>query len=210
MRNETMPIGSLPHRFRHHGALRPLKCDTRSFPCRFRLVLKLQNPTWQNVLVRSGHLVGRIVVAPKPSLVDTFASPERAFMVVRLRLAGVVLPHPISLLPCIARFLILAARMSGIHLGRVSLEPVELLREVPNVSEVVVLCLLGLPGGGIEALPPGVHLGNMSLVLETAVAERVLPLQTQSDVLRCGLGGPSLLEILPVITLHPDLVYTES
>lgn len=214
-------------------------------------------------MVLPGHLARRIVVAPKPSQVNVFASLDRPIIVIRpkpaevpiLRLVG-LLRHIRGVWSLLAKILDLNSanvslddRLGLIGAGRKSPEVVVLcllsslryitglrspLADMPDLtschvsldrlgfmgagrksSGVVIRCLLGLLGliilfRGIEALPPGVHLGNVSLVLITAIAERVLPLQTQSNVLRRGLGAPSRLGKRPIITVYPDLVYTES
>lgn len=125
----------------------------------------------------------------------------------------VVVVRLLSLLRNITRLRSPLENMPELNSGRVSLDRLVFTRAGPKSSEVGILCLLGLLGlimlfRRIE--PPGVHLGNVSLVLITAIAKRVLPLQTQSNVLRRGLGAPSLLEKRPIITVYPDLVYTES
>lgn len=162
----------------------------------------------------SGYVAGRIVVAPKPSQVNVFASLDRPIIVIRPKPTEVPILRLVGLLRHIRRFWSLLAKMVDLNSGHVSLDRLGLMRAGPKTSEVGILCLLGPLGlgmlfWGIEALPPGIHLGNVSLVLITAIAERVLPLQTQSNVLRCGLGAPSRLGKRPVITAYPDLVYTE-
>lgn len=130
----TMPIGSLPPRFRRGGASEPVSCDFCPALCGYRrlvwqlfktqppnsygFVFTLQNPAYRKLMVLLGHLAGRIVVHPKPSQVNAFAWRHPACIVMR----------------------IMAFR-------------------------------------GIEAFLPGSHPGNVSLVLITAIAERVLPLQ---------------------------------